>query len=457
MRWSKTVPAEDHKLDEFGDVPENDQSSDAPGEFTRVFGGKTDPTSKLDPSVEDTQDDLSPAPGSLTQLLAGKSKTPSPPPPDKLNQPPLAVPNPPDSRPASSFTMAFDGVNAFTRNPADLGEYHSPAEAGQETRPDLTPSESAGSFTRLFGSGEGILTPAGEEERPRPSPIRDPRPLAPSRPPAVASGSFTEAFRPQSAPKPHEPSVQPGSFTEEFGPPASWPTPEPLPPSKSAPTYPSRPGGAAPGYNSEPLLPSNPQRPSTPAGGFTRLIDPLRPEPAPPPEPTLPSMRSARIPDRPLPDLNYTPSRPASEGSATVVFNPSRQPEPEVTAPQGKSEYTMVVERSKLRPPGPGTGGSPYGAGTSAAPPNPPQYPQFAPPPAPTWTPPPAPAPPWQPPQLTPPAMPQAPALAAPALPVRPPTLGDQLVSFLPFMLALTVINFLGLLAVLIILFATRK
>jgi hypothetical protein len=53
--------------------------------------------------------------------------------------------------------------------------------------------------------------------------------------------------------------------------------------------------------------------------------------------------------------------------------------------------------------------------------------------------------------------MPQAPALAAPALPVRPPTLGDQLVSFLPFMLALTVINFLGLLAVLIILFATRK
>jgi hypothetical protein len=53
--------------------------------------------------------------------------------------------------------------------------------------------------------------------------------------------------------------------------------------------------------------------------------------------------------------------------------------------------------------------------------------------------------------------MPQTPALSAPASPVRPPTLGDQLVSFLPFMLALTVLNFLGLLAVLIILFATRK
>jgi hypothetical protein len=53
--------------------------------------------------------------------------------------------------------------------------------------------------------------------------------------------------------------------------------------------------------------------------------------------------------------------------------------------------------------------------------------------------------------------MPHAPALSAPALPLTPATLGEKLVSFLPFMLALTVINFLGLLAVLIILFATRR
>jgi hypothetical protein len=52
--------------------------------------------------------------------------------------------------------------------------------------------------------------------------------------------------------------------------------------------------------------------------------------------------------------------------------------------------------------------------------------------------------------------MPQAPVLAPPALPM-PPSLGEKLVSFLPFMLALTVINFLGLLAVLIIVFATRR
>jgi hypothetical protein len=119
----------------------------------------------------------------------------------------------------------------------------------------------------------------------------------------------------------------------------------------------------------------------------------------------------------------------------------------------------MVVERSKLRSPveAAASGGSPYGAAASATPPNPPQYPQMAPPAPPAWTPPQAPVPPWQPPQLTPPTMPQAPALAPPAAPLQPPTLGDKLASFLPFMLALTVINFLGLLAVLIILFATRK
>ena len=80
----------------------------------------------------------------------------------------------------------------------------------------------------------------------------------------------------------------------------------------------------------------------------------------------------------------------------------------------------------------------------------------MAPPVPPAWPPTPAPAPPWQPPQVPHPTMPQAPALAPPTLLV-PQTLGDKLVSFLPFMLALTVINFLGLLAVLIILFATRK
>jgi len=421
------------------------------------------------------EDGLPPAPGSLTQLLGGKSKTPSPPPTDRLDPPRTAVPNPPDPRSASSFTSAFDGVNAFTRNPADLGETNFPPAAERQPRPDVTPSASPGSFTRLFGSGEGILTPTGDEQRPRPPMARDPRPAggglpsfpqaesapdrnAPSKPAEIEPGSFTQAFHSQSAPEPPESKTQRGSFTEEFGPSPSWPAPETLPHSTGPlRTYPPRPGGTSPTYNTEPSVPlSNPQRPPAPAGGFTRLIDTLRPDPAPPSDP--PSMRSARPPEHPLPDLNFTPRGPASEGGATVVFNPSSQPEPEVAAPRGKSEYTVVVERSRLRQAaeGPGAGASPYGAGAPAAPPNPPQYPQFAQPAAPAWQPPPAPAPPWQPPQMTAPPM-QAPALGAPALPLQPPSLGDKLVSFLPFMLALTVINFLGLLAVLIILFATRK
>lgn len=454
------MTGQDHKPDEFDDVARRDDSPKPAGEFTSAFGAKVDRATESDPL---TEGDL-PAPGSLTQVLGGKSKGPLPA-PDRLDQPRAVVPNAPESRPADSFTRAFEGVNAFTRNPADLGTYTIPAEPGrQPARPDANPSEPSGSFTRLFGSGEGILTPAGEEERPRPSAVRGPTPVAPSRPAEVESGGFTQAFQSQSAPESRELKPQRGSFTEEFGsPPTSWPAPEPLP-SKSAPPYPSRPGSTLPGYNVDPVLPSTPQRSPAPAGGFTRLIDTLRPEPmspepAPPADVTRSSMRRAGPPEYPLADSDYAPGTSGAGPGATVVFNPSGPPEPELATPRGKSEYTMVVERSSLRPPAevPGGGAPPYPAGAAAASPNPPQYPQMAAPVAPPWMPPPAPTPPWQPPQLTPPAMPQAPPLAPPAAPLQPPTLGNKLVSSLPFMLALTVINFLGLLAVLIILFATRK
>ncbi len=447
------MPPQDHNPDEFENVPGDDESRQEAGEFTRAFGGKPDPANQADLSAEDSP---TPVPDSLTQLL-GKSKKPSPTPADRLIHPPSPDPNPPESRPASSFTVAFDGVNAFTRDPAEHGKNEFPLGGGKPY-PIATPSESSGSFTRLFGSGEGVLTPTGDEERPRPGTVRDHKPLAPSQPTDVGSGGFTEAFRSQSTPEPPESKTQRGSFTKEFGAPPSWPAPEPLPHSTSAHPYPSRPG-ALPTRNVEPALPSTPQRPPAPAGGFTRLIDPLKSEPATPADATLSSMRSVRPPEYPLADSNYPPRGSGSGHNATVVFNPSGSPEPEVSAPQGKSEYTMVVERSKLRPPvgAPGAGGSPYGAGASAAPPAPPQYPQLAPPVPPAWQPPVAPMPPWQPPQMAPPAMPQAPAFGAPAVPLQPPTLGDKLVSFLPFMLALSVVNFLGLLAVLIILFATRK
>ena len=466
------MPPQDHKPDEFGNRAGRDESQREAGEFTRAFGGRAERTDEDDSTAENT---LSPAPGSLTQLLGGKSKTPPLPPTDKLDQPPSEVPNPPEPRPASQFTSAFDGVNAFTRDPADPGARNLPPESSKP-HPDVT--ESPGSFTRLFGSGEGVLTPAGEEERPRPRMVQDPshgglagipqatsapdRKDPSSRPSEAEPGSFTEAFRSQSAPESPERKVQRGSFTKEFGSSPSSPARETQLPYTNARTYPSKPGGA-PEYNVEPVLPSNLQRPPSAAGGFERLINPsmdtlrpdaLRPEPVFPTNATLPSMRSPQIPDRPLPEPNYSPRGPSSEDGATVIFNPSRQPEPEVTEPQGKSAHTMVVEGSRLRSlrDAAGTAVPPVGAGTPAATPNPLQYPQMA---SPAWPPAPAPAPPWQP-HMTPPPMPHAPALAAPALPM-PPSLGEKLVSFLPFMLALTVINFLGLLAVLIILFATRR
>jgi len=463
---------EDRKPDEREEPPHE------PGEFTRAFGGRAEPIkAEIDSSPKDetTDGDASP-PRSITQLLGGKATKPSAPPPEKPEPPRPAFTNAPDPKPASSFTSAFDGLNAFTRNPADVGEYKSEREAGKPALPSVTSSQSPGSFTRLFGSGEGVLTPSGDEEPPgshRAPGGRDsdtglskflksesaPDRSAPLRPPE--RGSFTEAFHPQSGPPPQESlpesKMQRGSFTQEFGPPTSWSKSEPPP---TAPPYPSIPGSTLPAYNSEPSLPSNPRRSPAPPGGFTRLIDPIqsetfRPEP-PPSDATLPFPRPGRLPEPSSPHLDFSRESAIQDG-ATVVFN-NRQPAPEVAAPQGKSEYTMVVERSKLRQSaqGSGVGAPPSPAGSLGVPPSMPPQPQLAPPTPPAWAPP-VHTPQWQPPQVTPPPMPQAPSVTAPQLPIAPPSLGDKLVSSLPFILALTVINFLGLLAVLIILFATRK
>jgi hypothetical protein len=53
--------------------------------------------------------------------------------------------------------------------------------------------------------------------------------------------------------------------------------------------------------------------------------------------------------------------------------------------------------------------------------------------------------------------MPQSPAAPQFAVPAKLPSAGDRLVQFLPLILTLSVVNTLGLLAVLIILFATRR
>jgi len=473
------VPPQSDNTNEFGEshAPEEPQEA---GEFTRSFGGREDKPSPDPPSSVDSS---SSQPGSLTQLLGGKSK-PSPSPADEPTQLPSLTPNPADAPTTDSLTSAFEGVNAFTRDLGDLREDPFKTELGKQPRSDL-PRSSPGSFTRLFGSGEGVLTPAGPEDDSGPRLPIAPKPSHPgftsgpqeqSRPPAPEPGSFTEAFRAQEPPHSVEANRKGGSFTDQFGSPSSWPAPEPTLPSATLPSAPSRyPPAAADPFRArqdEQVPLGSRQRPATPDGGFTRLVGSYGADDAPLPDATRPSIPAPRVPQRPLPDRNFAPPGSASSPDATIAFNPRRS-ETEFTSPPGKSEYTMVMERSKLRTPAevPGGGGSPssgspYGAGASAAlpgspqyaPPGPPQYPQFAPPAAPAWPPTPAipPAPAWQPPQLTPPAMPQAPTLAAPALPM-PPTLGDKLVPFLPLILTLTVVNFLGLLAVLIILFATRK
>jgi hypothetical protein len=455
-----TMEPLDNNPDESNDVAGHDETRQRAGDFTRAFSKKEEQSAKDDFLGEE---DLQPAPGSLTQLLGAKSKQTSPLP--RL-QTQAAVSNSSETRPADSFTKAFDGVHAFTRNPADLGEFAFPTGPAKVLDSDVGSSESPGSFTRLFGSGEGVLTPSVSDESPnRPInqdrsrdgwPESKPERNYPSTPPGVEPGSFTQAFDSRSAPEPPASKTGRGTFTDEFEASSSWPVSESLPPSRTPPTYTPQSGDTVAGYSIEPALPSPSQRPPKPPDQFDRLIDPLRSESTPLSDGTAPSARSARPPERPLPDLNYGSRRPTSGDGATIVFN-SGQPEVEIAASPGKSEYTMVVERSRLRPPleSSSPGASPYGAVGSSGSPSPAQFPQAAPPAPLTWQP--APAPPWQPPQLTPPSMQQASAVAPPASPLRSPTLGDKLVSFLPFILSLTVLNFLGLLAILIIIFATRK
>jgi hypothetical protein len=345
-------------------------------------------------------------------MLGGQSNQ-SLPPPDELDEAQPAVPS--RSSPSDSFTKAFVGVNAFSRDPAGLTSYSLDSEVKQEATADGVPPRSPGSFTRLFGSGEGVLTPSGTDEHSRPPLVRDAEQSSPPRP-ETSPSSFTEVFEPLSAAIPAGPKKDPRSFTEEFDSPRSWQTPNSSTPS----TSPSRfPGTSDKGGQ---ILPATPKPPSTPTQAFERLVGAPRPDPTP------------------------------STG-ATIVFDRSGSPESEFTGSQAESEYTMVRKLSDLRS-GKEASGAAVSRGSPSGAPVVPQREQFGPAAPPAWTPP-ASNPPWQPP--APPPVPQPPTFSPPAIPQKPLSLGDRLISLLPFMLALTVINFLGLLAVLIILFATRR
>jgi hypothetical protein len=392
--WAATadpLPSSDHNPHEFYDVPDGDDLARAAGEFTRAFEAKA--------NLRDTSEEQGAAPtaGSITQLL-GKSEVSSSKAPEGQDQPPAPVPT---SGRAESFTKAFEGVNAFSRDPAGLSRFDlNSADVGPAS--DATRTGKPGSFTRLFGSGEGILTPSGSDESSR---SQSPGNRESPQRADVQPQNFTELFPALPAtPKEHA-----GSVTEQFQSPVSWRAPESPLPSASPRASSSR-------QEDTPIFANGAKRPSPPTQGFERLV-------------------------------SQATSAPMPSPGATIVFDRAGSTGSGITESPAESEYTMVRKLSDLRSRVDVSGKSSPIAGETPAP-------AAA---APAWTPPPAPAlPQWQAPQRpTPPQMPQTPNSAA--APQIGPSLGDRLVSFLPFILALTVINFLGLLAVLIILFATRK
>jgi len=443
------------------DPSEDSRLPGQPGEFTRAFGGGGDTTQ--DDTALSPERSSSP-PGSLTQILAGANKVPQVP-PEKTPQSGQGVRNSSASPHANSFTTAFDGVNAFTRDLGDLREDPFRTEPRKQPRLDAASSAPSGTFTRIFGAEEGMLAPAHPEgddfEKP------SPRPQAPaSRETSFSRGSdlsrsesdgFTDAFRAQNREDRTEPRLKPGSFTEQF-PPSSWPAQEPPLPPEPPRAHTPMPTDRFRARQDEPPSFTSKQPPAPSRGGFTDLISSPGSEPAPLRDATRPISPPPRIPQRPIPDPSFKPPASSSPPGATVVFDPSRS-EPEFSPPQGKSEYTMVVEASKVRAASDrlAASGAPSASAGSGAPPAPVQYPPT--PQAPAWPPSPAmpPAPPWTPPQVPAPPMPQPPVVPQPSMPPAPPTIGERLVQFLPLILALSVINFLGLLAMLIIFLATRK
>jgi hypothetical protein len=463
------VPFHDDNPDDLGDSSAPDEPREA-GEFTRAFGGGKDKPETGHPSAMDRSPSQ---PGSLTQLLGGKSK-PDAPAADKSPPHPPVTANPPASPTPDSFTTAFEGVNAFTRNLGDLREDPFKTEIGKQPPSDPSPSASPGSFTRLFGTGEGVLTPSGPENdrdrrprvTPKPSDAGETSFRQAPRPAPPPAGSFTEAFRAQQPPEPPESKLKGGSFTEQFESPSSWPPPEPLPPPSPSRAYPATTADPFRARPEEPPPLGSPQTPASSEGGFTRLMSSYDADATRPPDATQPAIPAMRPPQRPLSDSSFSVPGPSSPPGATVVFNQPRS-EPEFTPASGKSEYTVVMEASKFRASGDRLAPGPSLATPAAASPPPPvQYPPAPQPPAwppapavpapPAWGQPPAP-PAWGQPAMVPPPMPQSPAAPQFAVPAKLPSAGDRLVQFLPLILTLSVVNTLGLLAVLIILFATRK
>jgi hypothetical protein len=395
------------------------------GDFTKAFLQST----KRPESPEQQ-------PGSLTQRLGVLRGTGL----DESELQPSAA----DSRPAqpATFTKAFDGVNAFA---------HSPVEFAEDTpAPDHRLPSSPGPYTRLFGSGEGVLTPSNAEhdrgEIPKTSVqagLRERSLREEPVPHSTTGGSFTDGFAAQER-DPAAAKSRGVSFTKEF-PLRSGTASKPSDPLASGGAFYCAPEDMFEGQREEPGLVASQPKPK--AGGFTKLISPYHAENSFVPDVATNPLPDARAARRPI----SMPDFAAPSSGATAVLHQSNE-DSEVFAPQGKSEYTRVMDASKLR----GAGDS-LAAGVAVSVPS-----VSATQPPPLQLPPRAPTPSFQPPTWgqadpAPPPLPQpSPAPQLAALP-RPTTGAERLVQFLPLILTLSVVNTLGLLVVLIILFATRK
>jgi hypothetical protein len=417
------------------------EAKDDTGEFTRAFAPKKEDKPLAQQLANAAR------PGDATQSLAGLPRNLTG--DDRF-------PEQADSSVPNSFTAAFDGVNAFAR---DLGsqddafkpELRKPSQSGAS-------SAASGTFTRIFGAGEGVLTPsAPEADDTTPAPFSNA--LGPENTgfsvrqrPVSDSPGFTGAFGAGTSPELSRSASTRGSFSEQFDSPF-LPRESPAPSAfRGGPPLTSDHFRA---NQNEPIaLEDSPRRATE--GGFTKLMSSYE-EPGPRSEvngsPDITQSLPRRSPDfNPHPPGHHSPSPPG----ATVVFDTPGS-RPEFASTGGKSAYTEVIDGSKLRASvstgAPLTVSAASGATlpTSA---NVPVRPSAFPyPPAPQPPVPPA----WNPAPLPPPApQPTIPWPHPPASHELPPA-GARLVQFLPLILTLSVVNTLGLLAVVIILFATRR
>ena len=262
-----------------------------------------------------------------------------------------------------------------------------PISGGAASAPPPPPQNQPGSFTQLFGTMGGAAAPPSA-----PPPFSPPAP----NPPSASPGSFTQMLSLEQRSAPVEP-----VYREPIQPPTGgldYSQPAPPPRASEANRDP---------FASSPLPPPPAAASQSSSVGITRLIqmldepskqpEPSRaPTPIPPPraaEPgvwtqTFASLNISSDPVAPTP-----PAPPAAPAYPSFAPPLAASPQPAAPAPSGPSEFTRILDASRIRELSMQGGTAPQ-----SQPPQPPQSiappSQFAPPQMPSYPMPAAPAPP---------------------------------------------------------------